>query len=642
MRALAMTLLFTLACATIAWAQLDSGLVAYYPFNGNSNDESGNNRNLTNYGATLTADRFGNANSAYSFDGVTSYLQANAYPALLTTFTYSAWIKVTVAGPSRNYSFGTYGAEDEWLSTWGVGYNPFGHFIAVYDRTNDAWMPTLDIGNQWAHVVIVYASTTRSIYINGAFFASQNITTPIISPPSNDLRIGRHTNNGTQEFQGMIDDIRLYNRALSAEEINRLYHELCGTVSGTLTAANSPYRVVCDLLVPAGDTLVIEPGVRLQFMGPYKFEVRGTLLAEGTATDSIVFTTDTLANPGRWRGLRFLGGSGSRLEYCVLENGRAEGATWNEANGGGAYCIASPSFGHCTFRRNSAQHGGGGVFCYTTSGVVLSHCYFFDNRADCCGGGAGFQNGAQGTLDHCVFAGNTAGQFGGGVYHSYSSPHFQYSTFSANNSPQGGALYCDGSSPPVNSCILWQDATPEIFAVMGSNPPVSYSDVAGGWSGIGNINANPLFVNAAARDFHLTPTSPCIDAGNPAILDPDCTPSDMGAFYFYHLPQPDSLVVQRQGWNMHLAWSVVDSTECGHPTPIRSYAVFFKQVFTETWNFLAATPDTFYVHENVVRFAPSMYYEVIATDIDVAHISEIAHEGMTKEEFEFALGRLAR
>lgn len=132
--------------------------------------------------------------------------------------------------------------------------------------------------------MVVYASTSRSIYVDGNFLASQSILTPIPSPPSNNFRIGTHISDGSQEFQGSIDDIRLYGRALSPDEIFDLFREngICGTVSGVWDSTHSPYDITCDVIVPAGDTLRIEPGVRLQFMGPYKFEVQGTLLAEGT------------------------------------------------------------------------------------------------------------------------------------------------------------------------------------------------------------------------------------------------------------------------------------------------------------------------------------------------------------------------
>jgi hypothetical protein len=59
----------------------------------------------------------------------------------------------------------------------------------------------------------------------------------------------------------------------------------------------------------------------------------------------------------------------------------------------------------------------------------------------------------------------------------------------------------------------------------------------GGWTGTGNIDADPLFVDPVNGDFHLQPGSPCIDTGDPnSALDPDGTPADMGAYYFDHRP----------------------------------------------------------------------------------------------------------
>ena len=65
---------FVLAAGLAASADLTDGLVVWYPFSGNANDQSGNGNHATVYGATLTADRFGNPNSAYWFDGVNDYI----------------------------------------------------------------------------------------------------------------------------------------------------------------------------------------------------------------------------------------------------------------------------------------------------------------------------------------------------------------------------------------------------------------------------------------------------------------------------------------------------------------------------------------------------------------------------------------
>ena len=63
---------------------------------------------------------------------------------------------------------------------------------------------------------------------------------------------------------------------------------------------------------------------------------------------------------------------------------------------------------------------------------------------------------------------------------------------------------------------------------------IEYSNIEGGWEGIGNINADPLFNDIENEDYTLQATSPCIDAGNPnSSLDLDGTPADMGAYSFF-------------------------------------------------------------------------------------------------------------
>jgi hypothetical protein len=90
----------------IASADINTGLVAYYPFNGNANDQSGNGNHGTVFEATLTTDRFGNDNSAYSFDGVNDYISVNDTPELSggspLVKTVSIWFK-TNETPEGNY-----------------------------------------------------------------------------------------------------------------------------------------------------------------------------------------------------------------------------------------------------------------------------------------------------------------------------------------------------------------------------------------------------------------------------------------------------------------------------------------------------------------------------------------------------------
>ena len=82
-----------------------------------------------------------------------------------------------------------------------------------------------------------------------------------------------------------------------------------------------------------------------------------------------------------------------------------------------------------------------------------------------------------------------------------------------------------GSITMVNS-IVWGNTT-----AIDGDPVVTYSDVQGAYTGTGNIDSDPLFVDAANGDFNLDLLSPCIDSGDPtAVYDPDSTVADMGAF----------------------------------------------------------------------------------------------------------------
>ena len=116
-------LLLVLGLNGIGHASLTDGLVAYYPFNGNANDESGNGNHGVNYGATLTTDRFGNANSAYSFDGVDSYIAIDSIASHLAntgTGTISLWFKGNPddnSGPLINFDKG---------NSQHIGYFPLG------------------------------------------------------------------------------------------------------------------------------------------------------------------------------------------------------------------------------------------------------------------------------------------------------------------------------------------------------------------------------------------------------------------------------------------------------------------------------------------------------------------------------------
>ena len=164
--------------------------------------------------------------------------------------------------------------------------------------------------------------------------------------------------------------------------------EVSGDQWGTWTAENSPYHVVGEVRVPGASTLVIEPGVIVNFQGHYKLVVHSlaTLRAIGTVDDSIYFATlDTATG---WNAIRFLyANDNSRISYCHLAYAKATGGPEEDRRGGAIYCYnSSPTISHNTIRENSAGQYGGGIYCNNHNGVIENN-NIFNNSSGMLGGG---------------------------------------------------------------------------------------------------------------------------------------------------------------------------------------------------------------------------------------------------------------
>jgi pimeloyl-ACP methyl ester carboxylesterase len=233
-------------------ANLNTGLVAYYPFNGNANDASGNGNNGIVNGATLTADRFGNPNSAYSFNGSSDYIRVpNSNSLQLTNdFTLTAWINCqSFAGVTQDI-LTKHMAGPNFDGTWifqlfQTGAIEFEATPSFYYYTYSDTSPS--IGN-WHQVTFTYskASSDWNIYIDGALNNS-GIQTYDIEITTNDWFMGvqitglHNTQRFENFFNGCIDDIRIYNRVLCGSEVQSLYtRDYLGTAPTppTLTPTN--------------------------------------------------------------------------------------------------------------------------------------------------------------------------------------------------------------------------------------------------------------------------------------------------------------------------------------------------------------------------------------------------------------------
>jgi len=136
---------------------------------------------------------------------------------------------------------------------------------------------------------------------------------------------------------------------------------------------------------------------------------------------------------------------------------------------------------------------------------------------------------------NCTISGNTAGYDGGGINcDPCSSPIVTNCTITGNMAGDhgGGIYHYTHMSPAITNCILWGDRPDEVYIGGGGEPVITYSDVQGGWEGEGNIDGDPLFVMPNYDEYRLLWGSPCIDAGDPELKDPDGTRSNMGAHLF--------------------------------------------------------------------------------------------------------------
>ena len=244
-----LTGLFVIFCFNSALkAQIPTnGLIAFYPFNGNANDESGNGNNGTIEGAIPTIDQCGNANSAYEFDSLTSDIIVKNSEILnnIDHVSLCGWIKpISFRGIGDNSIIdkGYYSHDDPFFQ-YHLGITGDKHpnvpasFVFAISLNNDytyvvspegTWSP----GN-WYFVAGTYDGDSLKLYVNGVRLASL-FKAGAINRFGQDIHIGKIKNYANAFTPGVMDDIRIYNRALTSEEIISLYNATCqvGKITG--------------------------------------------------------------------------------------------------------------------------------------------------------------------------------------------------------------------------------------------------------------------------------------------------------------------------------------------------------------------------------------------------------------------------
>ncbi len=222
----------TANCPTFP-ASLTQGLVGYWPFCGNALDESGNNNHGTVNGAMLTTDRFGNAGSAYSFDGNSGIVTTDMDPG--NKFSICAWVKPINTAASLVSKY-----DNTNNSSFELIYNPERGLYCHVGLPYAATSAPLPLAN-WSFVSAVYDSVKLKIYLNG----NQLVDSILANPPSNDTPVSFGQSAwGGNKFIGSLDDIAIWNRALTPQEITQLYNQ-----------------GICQTSITVTDTLLIHTGI---------------------------------------------------------------------------------------------------------------------------------------------------------------------------------------------------------------------------------------------------------------------------------------------------------------------------------------------------------------------------------------------
>jgi hypothetical protein len=205
------------------------GLVAYYSFDGDTSDSSGNALHATSTNTMFIQDRFGIPNQALYFNGEDAFVQTTRQnlPFRTNNSTLSFWMKV-------NSTVNSYSVLFDYSYVLAVTQLDSEHHCFAFIRHNDSFLTpsictTEFIENFWNHVALVYSRNRATLYVNGQSIDTVNVPM-ILAKTTLPLRIGTRntesansTNDLTIYFQGAMDDVSLYNRSLTAAEVSYLY-----------------------------------------------------------------------------------------------------------------------------------------------------------------------------------------------------------------------------------------------------------------------------------------------------------------------------------------------------------------------------------------------------------------------------------
>jgi hypothetical protein len=261
---LAPLMALVLGATGFAWSSraqeaFTNGLVAYYPFHGDAREVWGGHHGKLLGNVTPATDRFGREGMACHFDGA-SYVNVPDDPALhLQALTISLWVQFEATTETVNLV-----NKDDWGRGYQFFKGPGENVVFGIGSEVDGWSNTEGnarvVPYQWHHLVATYDLGTLRVYLDG-FNTDSLDRAAVIGYATNPLQISRNGATGGQHLSGSLSDLRLYHRALSADEVWRL-HAYEGTRRPEVALRWTP-----DAVTPWFYQLTVGAGYQLQVSG---------------------------------------------------------------------------------------------------------------------------------------------------------------------------------------------------------------------------------------------------------------------------------------------------------------------------------------------------------------------------------------
>lgn len=354
-------------------------------------------------------------------------------------------------------------------------------------------------------------------------------------------------------------------------------------------------------------------------------------------------------------------GASPTIEDCIVRDNRGKPGAGISGNpllrrcvvvdnvsslnhGGGIY--GAPQLYSCVVAGNTTTSADGGGLYLVGGTVTIEDCLVLDNGAifaNSVGGGIYVDSTARATIERTVVAGNraTGGVFvghGGGVYAEAPGSRL-VSCAVVGNSVSGSPTQGAGVFGPLQleNCVVYDNSG---GPAVGGASSITYSDVEGGYPGVGNLDVAPGFVDAPSHDLHLLASSPLIDAGDPLRSDPDGSRSDIGAFPFATLYTSSNGT--RPSWTQP-GWSSVSASVGG-----RTRLTILGQAPGQTYltlGSLSGTTPGYSVAGITIPLVPDAYFVSTLLEPDAGPLTgalgTLGPDGRGASTFTLAPGSLA-